>query len=130
MMKLKSQVLTFAGAIFSLLSPHTAWAAKEITTMTTPDVLLSRQAVATVATKEPLDFKHHIVSSLQELTSNMTVLFKNFTIVLGVMVVLASVFQYFKYRENAMAVRLSYVSTTFFCGIILIGLSFLTPHSL
>ena len=122
-------ILTLHALLYTMW-PSRLLAAEEINTITVPEVFLTRQTMTSVPSQEPLDFKSNIVASFQLLTDNMTMVFKHFAIVLGVMVLLASLFQYFRYRENPMATRLSYVSTTFFCGMILIGISLITPNSI
>ena len=114
----------YAGIVAVSLLPLRMQAVKEINTFSTPNILFSH-AVSNVTTKEPLNFKGDTINALQSMTSDLTLLMLNFAVVCGFMVLLASLFQYFRYRENPHATRFTTVSTTFFCGIILIGVSYL-----
>ena len=112
-------------AVLSWLTTPVMSAGREIRTMTTPDILMSRQQIAAIPSQEPVSFKTNTVAALHILTKNLTFLFKHFAVFLGAMVILASLFQYFRYRQNPMATRLSYVASTFLCGVILLGISML-----
>ncbi len=129
-MWIKSITRLFAFATLSTIYSPLAFAAREITTMNAPEVFLARQNVASVPSEVPLSFHTNTVGALHMLTHNLTFLFKHFAVVLGAVVILASLFQYFRYRENPMAMRMSYVASTFFCGVILIGISLLETASL
>lgn len=124
MIRTYSNALHAVGLLALSMLPMRLQATKEIHTVTTPDIMFSH-AVSNVSTKEALDFKGNTVNALLSMTSDLTLLMQNFAVVCGFMVLLASLFQYFRYRENPHATRFSTVSTTFFCGIILIGVSYL-----
>lgn len=118
------QGISLTTALSWITTPVTV-AGREISTMTAPEILMSRQQIAAIPSQEPVSFKTNTVAALHVLTHNLTYLFKHFAVVLGAMVILASLFQYFRYRENPMATRLSYVASTFLCGVILLGISML-----
>lgn len=98
--------------------------AKEIHTITVPDILLNH-AVSNLPTKEPLDFRNNTIASLHSLTNNLTLLFQLFTTVIGVLLLLSSLFQYLQYRQNAAATRFTQVATSFLGGVILLIVSYL-----
>jgi hypothetical protein len=106
----------------SLLMPSIQ--AKEIYTITVPNILLNH-AVSNVPTKEPLDFRNNTIASLFAVTDNLTLLFQLFTTVVGVMLLLSSLFQYLQYRQNASATRFSQVASSFLGGVILLIVSYL-----
>lgn len=106
----------------SLLMPSIQ--AKEIHTVTVPNILLNH-AASNVPTKAPLDFKNNTIASLYAVTDNLTLLFQLFTTVIGVLLLLSSLFQYLQYRQNASATRFSQVASSFLGGVILLIVSYL-----
>ena len=117
-------MIKYIGLVVVSFLPTRLLAVREINTITTPDILFSH-AVSNVPTKEALDFKKNTIFSFHTMTSVMAEMMHNFIIVLGFIVLLASLFQFFRYRENPAATRFAQVATTFFCGVLLIGVSFL-----
>ena len=106
-----------------------AYGMREISTITTPEVLYNHQP-GPPAVQEVVSFKTNTVGALKIAVANLIVLSKIFLVVLGFGVMVASLFQYFKYKENPHAMRLSYVGMTFFCGLALVGLSYITGEIL
>jgi len=118
-------VFRYVTLVAVAVLPSRMFALREIHTVTAPDILLSH-AVSNVPTKAPLDLRYNTISTLQSLTGDFTLILQNFASVCGFMVILASLFQYFRYRENPSAMRFATVFTTFFCGVLLIGVSYLS----
>lgn len=120
----KISELLWGSILVLCFSP--AYGLKKITTITTPDVLYQRQPMPSFRVQEPLDFKTNTVAALTATTQLFTELFKHFSLVLGFLIIVASLFQYAKHRKNPHVMRLSYVGTTFFCGLVMLGLGLLT----
>ena len=127
MKSINKMLVALWGGIVGMSSQ--AYAMREISTITTPQVLYTHQPGAPAA-QEVVDFKTNTIAALKITVANFMILFKHFIIVLGFGVIVASLFQYFKYKENPHAMRLSYVGTTFFCGLALVCLSYVTGEIL
>ena len=124
MNKIVMDMIKAVGSVVVSFLPTRLFAASEINTVTTPDILFSHVA-SNMPTKEALDFKKNTIFSLHSVTSVMAEMMHNFMVVLGFIVLLASLFQFFRYRENPAATRFAQVATTFFCGVFLIGVSYI-----
>ncbi|MEC8882373.1 MAG: hypothetical protein VX737_03740 [Pseudomonadota bacterium] len=127
MKSINKMLIALWGFIVSMSSQ--AYGMKEISTITTPEVLYTHRPGAP-AIQETVDFKTNTIAALKITIANFMIVFKHFIIVLGFGIIIASLFQYFKYKENPHAMRLSYVGTTFFCGLALVGLSYITGEIL
>lgn len=123
-MKFNNKILMALWGVVMTWSSQ-AHGMKQINTITTPEVLYTHQPVAS-SVKEVIDFNTNAIGALKVTIANVMILSKYFAIVVGFGIIVASIFQYLKYKENPHAMRFSYVSTTFFCGLALVGLSYIT----
>lgn len=112
--------------IWTLLSSK-IHAMSEVNTITTSNVLFSHKPGAP-AVQETIDFKTNTVAAMKITVSNMSILLKHFSATLGALVLVMSLLQYFKHRENPHATRLGNVAAIFFCGVVLIGLSYIADQ--
>ena len=91
-------------------------------TVTIPDVHFVHRANSGV-TQQALSLQGNGVGLLQSTVFDLRVMLGHFFWVLGGILLVASVFQFFRHRENPSATLFTQVSTTFFCGVILVGVS-------